>query len=212
LNINSQENKTKGVIEMNSYQKLQANFPTFSGTLRLDERQQKSLESLLAYTSGALNSYCSEIAIAKADTAKAKSIGSIEAEFKKIENRVATAKSTLHAATHQAAPKDSSEALLRFMQQKEIRDALAVMPLAQRVELALTTAQNGDGTVLQAIEGQPVTSVLVPPADMERFNEVYADRVAPEQSVMLDGAKMDLDGATAIRDLATVEMGHIENG
>ncbi len=210
---------------MNSYQKLQANFPTFSGTLRLDERQQKSLESLLAYTSGALNSYCSEIAIAKADTdhssefkseklkaAKAKSIGSIEAEFKKIENRVATAKSTLHAATHQAAPKDSSEALLRFMQQKEIRDALAVMPLAQRVELALTTAQNGDGTVLQAIEGQPVTSVLVPPADMERFNEVYADRVAPEQSVMLDGAKMDLDGATAIRDLATVEMGHIENG
>jgi len=52
---------------MNSYQKLQQNYLTFKDN-RLDERQQKSLESLLEYTESALSSYRSEVTKSRADT------------------------------------------------------------------------------------------------------------------------------------------------
>lgn len=209
----------------NYYEKLKADFPTFGATLRLDERQQKSLQDLLSYTEGALSSYRSEIAIAKADTdhssefkaeklkiAKTKSIGSIEAEFSKVQERLPRAQSVLHAATHQAAPKDSSEALLRHMQGREIREGLGKMPLSERVKFLQESCQDGHGDVLWAIENQPIISDLIPPDVMDRATETLGAKMAPEQSVLVEMAEQDFEGAEVVRNLAMVEMGHIENG
>jgi hypothetical protein len=208
---------------INYYQKLKADYPTFGSTLHLDERQQRSLESLLGYTAGALNSYRNEVGKSRADidhssefkaeklkAIRTKCVGAIDTEFGYIQDRVKAAKTALYNATHPVKPADNTEELLRFMKSKEIRDSLAAMPLAKRVEFALNTGQNGDGSVLQAIEGQPVTSDLVPSDDMERINKVYEDRAAPQQSMLLDSAKMDLEGALAVKNLAEVEMGRIE--
>lgn len=212
---------------MDYYQKLKENFPAFNATLQLDDRQQKSLDSLLGFTEGALTSCRGEVA--KADTlysqfnekirdqkrsealntAKSKSIGSIKSEFEKIENRVLSAKSMLHAATHLAKPADSSEALLRYLQQKEIRDDLAALPLAKRIGVVADTVQKGEGSVLHAIEDQPVTSDLVPKDILERSLKTYGDQVAPKQSKMVSLAEQDAQGALLIKNLASVEIGRM---
>ena len=215
---------------MNSYQKLKENFPTFNSTLRLDERQINSLQDLLGYVEGALSSYRSKVQEADSKysqyneqirdqkrtealrESKAKSKGSIEAEFKKVQDRVVGARTALHNATHQATPKDSTEALLRFMQQKEIRDHLEKMPLAQRVEALQNTCSDGRGAVLWAVESQPITSDLVPTDVMNRATGTLAGKMAPEQSALVELAMEDLEGALAVKNLAEVEMGHIEQG
>ena len=106
----------------NYYEKLKANFPVFGSSLRLDERQQKSLESLIGFTEGALSSFRSKVQEADSEFAdfnekikgekrtealresKAKSIGSIEAEFNKVQDRVPRAQGVLHDAIHQGKP------------------------------------------------------------------------------------------------------------
>jgi hypothetical protein len=172
-----------------------------------------------------MNSYRSEIAIAKADTdhssefkaeklktAKTKSIGSIEAEFNKVQDRLPRAQSVLHAATHQAKPKDSTEALLRHMQGREARDKLEVMPLSERVGHLQRTCEDGHGEVLWAIENQSIMSNLVPKDVMDRSAETLAGKVAPQQAAMVELAKQDFEAALAVKNLAEVEIRHIEEG
>jgi hypothetical protein len=213
---------------MDYYTKLKAEFPTFGATLQLDGRQQKSLDSLLGFTEGALSSYRSEVAKVDSqfsqfnneiraekrsealNTARAKAEGSIKTEFQKIENRVATAKSALYAATHQAKPKDSSEALLRFLQQKEIRDKLSTVPQGERVGFLQKTCRAARGDILWAVENQSIVSDLIPEDAMARSAETLGETMAPEQTAMVENATQDLAGATAVKNLAGVELGRIE--
>lgn len=215
---------------MDNYTKLKANFPTFGATLQLDERQVKSLHDLLAYTEGSLTSYRSEVAKADAlysqynekirdqkrsealSTAKQKSLGSIEAEFEKVQGRVPKAQTALYNATHLPKPEDSAGELLRFMQQKEIRDGLEKMLLAKRFEVLQKACQDGLGEVLWAVESQPIISDLVPKDVMERSAGTLGAKMAPEQFALVQLAMDDLEGATAVKNLASVEIGRIENG
>ena len=222
--IGNRKRKVNKMNNENYYEILKANYPTFNATLRLDERQQKSLKSLLGYTEGALSSYRSEALKLKEDTsrsddfkqkqlseAKAKMQKTLDNEFKHIENRVIDAQNVLYAATHPAKPKDTTEALLRFLQEQEIRTGLAAMLLAKRLEILLSTCKRGNATVLRAVESQPVISDLVPSDVVDRANHAYASQVAPVQAEALNLAKQDLAGAEAIRSLTRVELGYIES-
>jgi hypothetical protein len=213
---------------MNYYESLKANFPAFGSTLRLDERQIKSLDSLLGFTEGALSSYRTKVQAADrkyADfnekirsekraellsTAKAKSLGSIEAEFNKVQDRVPKARTALHNATHLPKPKDSAEELLRFMQQKEVRDKLDRLPMDERVGILQMTCRAGRGDLLWAVENQSIVSDLVPKDVMERSAETLAEKMAPEQFALVELAMEDLAGATAVRNLAEVTIGHMD--
>jgi hypothetical protein len=227
--IGSREKKE--LIKMNNinyYEKLQENFPTFRSTLRLDERQIKSLDSLLGFSQGALSSFRSKVQEADSKyadfnekikgekraealrEAKAKSIGSIEAEFNKVQDRVPKARTALHNATHLPKPKDTAEELLRFMQQKEVRDKLERLPLDERVGILQMTCRAGRGDVLWAVENQSIVSDLVPKDVMERSAETLAEKMAPEQFALLELAEQDLEGALAVKNLAEVTMGHLE--
>ena len=216
----------------NYYDKLRANFPSFNSSLRLDERQKKSLESLIGFTEGALSSFRSKVQEADSKfsqynekirgekraealrEAKAKSMGSIETEFKKVQDRVVGARTALYNATHLSRPTDSSEALLRFMQQKEIRDGLGNLPIGERIALLQNACGSGDASVLWAIEGRPITSQLLPKDSdvLDRAAKTLVGKMAPEQSALLELSKQDLEGATAIKNLAEVEMRRAEQG
>jgi hypothetical protein len=213
---------------MNYYEKLKADFPAFGSTLRLDERQQKSLRDLLGFIEGALTSFRSKAQEADSKyadfnekirsekraellgAAKAKSLGSIEAEFNKVQDRVSKARTALHNATHLPKPKDSAEELLRFMQQKEVRDKLERLPMDERVGILQMTCRAGRGDLLWAVETQSIVSDLVPKDVMERSAETLGETMAPEQTAMVELATADFEGATAIKNLAGVELGRIE--
>lgn len=212
------------------YKELKSQFPAFNATLRLDERQQESLHGLLAYTEGALTSYRTKVA--KADTicsqynaqireqkrsealreAKAASIGAIENEFKKVQDRLVAAQTTLHNATRLPKPKDSIEALLRFQQQKENRDSLRELPVPDRIKILMDSVNTGNGSQLWAIENQPLASNLIPKDVLDGAAGTLAKKMAPGQVASVELAKADFEGATAVRNLAQIEIGHIERG
>jgi len=214
----------------NFYEKLKTQFTTFKSSLRLDERQQESLKSLLAYTDGALNTYRNEIAQANKNysmynreirdkkrtealsAAKEKLQKTLDNVFKPFEHRVTAAEQALYKVTHEEPPKDAAKELLQFMQRKEIRDHLQTMPLAKRTELLLNSTQELDPTILRAVESQPKTSDLVPENVLQRANSIYAEKGAPSMVEKLESAKKDLDGAELIRNLTQVAIGHIEQG
>ncbi len=206
----------------NFYQKLKQEFPEFN-TANLSDDTQKSLESLLSYTSGSLDTYRIKIAELKADVVhselkksellaevKVKFQKTLTNEFQHVQDRVAVAQQALDAATCEPEPKDSSAALLRHLEQREIRDNLSTMPLAKRTEHLINGAQGGDAAILRAIEAQPIVSDLMPLDVMNRANTMYVEKIAPQQTSELAVAAANLDGAAVIRNLTEVVLGHIE--
>ena len=209
----------------NYYEKIKANYPTFQATLQLNERQQKSLKSLLGYTEGALSSYREEVEKSKNDVVhseefkqkklaefRAQNQRTLDNEYGYVQARLVAAEVALDSATRPPEPKDGSEALLRFLQEQEIRAGLAAMLLAKRLEILLGTCKRGNATALRAVESQSVVSDLIPADVMDRAGKVYASKVAPVQIEAVNLAKADLAGAEAIRNLTQVEMGRIEQG
>ena len=205
----------------NYLEKLKQSHPVFND-LNLDKGQQERLKSLLNYSFGAINSlrrrlselsqdaiHNEEFKKEKLKEAKAELQKEIDREFKAVQNRLALAQQTLHNATYQK-PKDSSEALLRFMQQQEIRDNLRSLPSAKRTEILLDTVEAGNPAVLRAVESQPVTSDLVPSDVLDRASKTYAQKIAPQQTEAVSLAKADLEAAEKVRNLVQVALGYIE--
>ena len=205
----------------NYYEKLKQNHPVFND-LNLDKGQQKRLESLLSYSSGAVNSLRNVISELSQDVihseeykkerlnqAKAELQSTLDREFSVFKTKSALAKQELQAATHPQA-KDSTEELLQFMQGKEIRDNLKSLPPAKRTEVLLDSVQRGDSTILKAIQAQPVTSDLVPSDVLDRASKTYAQKIAPQQTEAATLAEQDLQAAEKVRNLVQVAMGYIE--
>ncbi|PXF58869.1 MAG: hypothetical protein C4B58_05275 [Deltaproteobacteria bacterium] len=209
----------------NYYEKLGAEYPRFNSLQINEERQRELLKSQLRYSYGAISTLRDKANELKADTVhsesrkaellaetKTKLQATLAQEFKPFEDRVTAAEQALHSATHEARPKDTVEELLQFMKGKELRDSLAAMPLAKGVEFTLNTAQNGDPSVLRAVESQPITSNLIPEDVLQRANTAYASKVAPQRVVELEMAKSDLDKATLIKSLTQIELDYLEQG
>lgn len=219
--------KIKGDYKMtneNYYEKLKKSHTIFND-LNLDERQRESLKSLLSYSAGSINSLKNKIAELDRDNIhsteyKAKALNEAKAslqktldnQFNAVKNRLALAKQELQAATHPEKPKDPTEKLLQFMQAKEIREGLEKMPLAERMEFVLNSAEAGNPSVLRAVQSQPVTSDLVPSDILDRASTAYAERVAPGQYKALTTAKADLQAAEKVKNLVQVALGYIERG
>ena len=212
----------KGDKKMENYYKKLRDAHTIFNDLNLDKGQQERLKSLITYSAGSLNSLRNKISELSQDIvhseeykkkklkeAKAELQETLNREYKAVQNRLALAQQSLHSATH-SEPRDTTEALLQHMQQQEIRAGLKELPPAKRTELLLNTAQNGDATVLRAVESQPVTSDLVPPDILKRAGTVYAKKVAPAQLETLTTARADLEGAEKIKNLTEVALGFVE--
>jgi hypothetical protein len=204
----------------NYYKKLKENFPTFNVSLRLDPRQEKSLESLLATAHGSLSTISKEVEKLNLDAtlsqefkqgklteSKAAQQQAIAKEYQSIQNRFVDAQQSLSNATHKP-PKSTEEAILQHMQQQEIRSNLEKMPMAERTDILLRTCKGGHGDILWAVENQTIGN-LIPGDIMGRAAEEYARKVAPEQCEALEMAAADLDGALAIKNLTDVELGRM---
>jgi hypothetical protein len=63
---------------------------------------------------------------------------------------------------------------------------------------------------LWAVENQSIVSDLIPEDAMARSAETLGETMAPEQTAMVENATQDLAGATAVKNLAGVELGRIE--
>ena len=205
----------------NYYEKLKESHTIFK-SLSLDKGQQERLRSLLNYSFGAISSLrrrlseLSQDAIhneqfkkEKLNEVKAELQSTLDREYKSVQNRFTLTQQALRNATHQE-PKDSSEALLRFMQQQEIRDNLRSLPSAKRTEILLDTVEAGNPAVLRAVESQPVTSDLVPSDVLDRASKTYAQKIAPQQTEAVSLAKADLEAAEKVRNLVQVALGYIE--
>ena len=205
----------------NYLEKLKQSHPVFND-LNLDKNQQERLKSLLSYSHGAISSLRNRLSELSQDAihneqfkkeklneVKAELQSTLDREFSVFKTKTALAQQELQAATHQE-PKDSVEALLQHMQQQEIRAGLKELPPAKRTELLLNTAQNGDATVLRAVESQPLTSDLVPGDVLEKAGRTYARKIAPQQTEAVSLAKADLEAAEKVRNLVQVALGYIE--
>ena len=208
---------------MSNYKKLKESHQVFND-LNLSEAQQTSLDSLIGYSAGSLNSLKNKITELRQDNihseefkakalkdAKASLQKTLDLEYQGVQGKLALAQQALHNATHQAKSKDTTEELLRFMQEKEIRDSLEKLPLAKRIDFVMDGVENGDATILRAVESQPITSDLIPDKDvLERANSIYAEKGAPTLVANVKQAEANFESATKIRNLTAIAMQYLE--
>lgn len=216
---------------MEVLKELKKNYPEFNSMPFLDEDQEKKFSRLLNMARGNLSDYKDEVSKANVKSAdfkanvqktkKAEELTPIKAERLQVMDKEAAPYGTILVNAKEAIsqnikgpqPETDTGKLLQYLQQKEIRDNLANMPLPERIKILQNSVQEGNGAALRAILSRPIASPdLIPANDLARFTDVFVEKAFPQLATERDAAKRDVSCLQALRDLTGIAMDHIERG